>query len=200
MPTYEDEAGFDPLAARSLTEAAIREGEAGVIYQAYLSGGAWRGFADFLERLPDRTYEPVDTKLARSAKPAHLLQLCFYATQLERIQGKLPEHVHVELGTGGRETFRTAEYIAYFRQSREKLLDAIANGADTWPWPCEHCGICDFRRLCHGQRVADDSLILVAGMGRRRARCSAHGTDADRTRGDSARALGTAGIRLRRSK
>ena len=44
--------------------------------------GRWRGFADFLERQPDGGYEPVDTKLARSAKPAHVLQLLFYAEQV----------------------------------------------------------------------------------------------------------------------
>jgi len=54
-------------------------------------------------------YEVVDTKLARSAKPAHVLQLCFYSEQLGRIQGRLPEFFHVELGTGVRETFRTAD-------------------------------------------------------------------------------------------
>jgi len=97
MPTYEDE-GFDSETARQATEEAIRAGEADVVYQAYLSDGTWRGFADFLERRTDGTYEPVDTKLARSAKPLHILQLCFYAEQLERIQGQLPEEVHASLG------------------------------------------------------------------------------------------------------
>ena len=130
MLTYDDE-GFDAEQARRDTEDAIRAGEADVIYQAYLSDGTWRGFADFLERQPDGTYEPVDTKLARSAKPLHVLQLCFYAEQLGRIQGRLPEHVHVELGTGERETFRTAEFIAFFRRSRERFLAALdgATGA-----------------------------------------------------------------------
>jgi uncharacterized protein len=196
LATYEDEAGFDPGDARRRTEEAIRQASADVIYQAYLSDGSWRGFADFLERLPDGTYEPVDTKLARSAKPAHLLQLSFYATQLERIQGKLPVHVHVELGTGVRETFRTAGYIAYFRQSREKLLGAVANRAETWPWPCEHCGICDFRRLCYGQRVTDDSLVLVAGMGRRRAEVlGAHGIPTLTDLAEAPPGLETDGIR-----
>ncbi len=71
MRDYEDE-GFEAERARRDTEDAIRAGEAEVIYQAYLSDGTWRGFADFLERQPDGTYEPVDTKLARSAKPLHL--------------------------------------------------------------------------------------------------------------------------------
>jgi len=169
MLTYDDE-GFDAEQARRATEDAIRAGEADVIYQAYLSDGTWRGFADFLERQPDGTYEPVDTKLARSAKPLHLLQLCFYAEQLGRIQGRLPEHVHVELGTGVRETFRTAEFIAFFRRSRERFLEALAGPAGdangTYPWPCDHCGICDFRHLCRQQLVDDDHLVLVAGLGR----------------------------------
>ncbi|HSI98082.1 MAG TPA: TM0106 family RecB-like putative nuclease [Gaiellaceae bacterium] len=239
MPVYEDE-GFDSAEARRLTEEAIRAGEADVVYQAYLTDGTWRGFADFLERRPDGTYEPVDTKLARSAKPGHLIQLCFYATELERIQGKLPEHLHVELGTGERETFRTADYIAFFRRSRERFLAALGLGADgrglaearpqesdgsaearpqesdgsglaearpgesdarpgesdarpvesdarpegsagrglasarpqsdeTYPWPCDHCRICDFRGICGQQLRDDDHLVLVAGLGRRYA-------------------------------
>src|SRR5262249_33141054 len=99
LQTYDDES-FDADDARRATEDAIRAGEADVIYQAYLTDGTWRGFADFLVRLPDSTYEPVDTKLARSAKPLHVIQLCFYAEQLGRIQERLPEHVHVELGSG----------------------------------------------------------------------------------------------------
>ncbi len=49
MLTYDDE-GFDAEEARRATEDAIRAGEADVIYQAYLTDGTWRGFADFLER------------------------------------------------------------------------------------------------------------------------------------------------------
>ena len=181
MRTYDD-GDFDPVEARRATESAIHAGEADVIYQAYLTDGTWRGFADFLVKTPVDTgersfvYEPVDTKLARSAKPLHVIQLCFYAEQLERIQGRLPEHVHVELGTGERETLRTAEFIAFFRRSRERLLAAIAdevslapttNGRPTtYPWPVDHCGICDFRHVCRQQWVDDDHLVLVAGLGR----------------------------------
>ena len=167
MLTYDDE-DFDDEQARRDTEDAIRAGEADVIYQAYLTDGTWRGFADFLERLPDGTYEPVDTKLARSAKPLHVIQLCFYAEQLERIQGRLPEHVHVELGSGERETLRTADFIAFFRRSRERLLAALAaeTAPETWPWPVYHCTICDFRHLCRDQRIEEDHPIIVAGLGR----------------------------------
>ena len=68
-----------------------------MIYQPYLTDGRWRGFADFLEKQPGGGYEPVDTKLARTAKPSHVLQLCFYAEQLARIQGSPVEHIHVDV-------------------------------------------------------------------------------------------------------
>jgi predicted RecB family nuclease len=167
MLTLDDES-FDEEQARRATEDAIRAGEADVIYQAYLTDGRWRGFSDFLVRLPDGTYEPADTKLARSAKPLHVIQLCFYAEQLGRIQGRLPEHVHVELGSGERETLRTADFIAFFRRSRERLLAAIAAepAPATWPWPVYHCTICDFRHRCQDQRVAEDNPIIVAGLSR----------------------------------
>src|ERR687891_2631958 len=197
MLTYDDE-GFVDDDARPATEDAIRAAEADVIYQAYLTDGTWRGFADFLERLPDGTYEPVDTKLARSAKPLHLIQLCFYAEQLERIQGRLPEHVHVELGSGVRETFRTNEFIAFFRRSKERLLAAIApdGAAPTWPWPVYHCTICDFRHLGQEQRIAEDHPITVAGLGRLHAeRLAAQGISTLTQLGETAPGTQVARIR-----
>ena len=47
------------VAVDAVQDAAERAGAADVIYQPYLSDGTWRGFADFLERLPDGTYEGV---------------------------------------------------------------------------------------------------------------------------------------------
>lgn len=53
------------------------------VYQAVLVLDGWRGIADLLERverpseLGSYSYEVLDTKLARRAKPAHALQLCW---------------------------------------------------------------------------------------------------------------------------
>ena len=168
IPTYDDE-GFDAGKAQRLTEDAIRAATADVIYQPYLTDGRWRGFADFLEKQPDGSYEPVDTKLARTAKPAHVLQLMFYAEQVARISGRPVERVHVENGLGERETFRVVEFGAYYRRTRDRFLAAIADEPDTYGWPTSHCGICDFRHLCWGRRVEDDHLTLVAGMRRGQA-------------------------------
>ena len=167
IPTYDDE-GFDADVARRLTEEAVRERAADVVYQPYLESedGRWHGFADFLEKTPAGAYEPVDTKLARSAKPAHVLQLLFYAEQVERLQGAPVERVHVENGRGERESFRVAELRAYYRRVRERFLASLERDDETYPWPCGHCGICDFRHVCRAKLEADDHLVLVAGMRR----------------------------------
>ena len=49
---------------------------------------------------------------------------------------------------------------------RERFLAALAREDATYPWPCGHCGICDFRNLCRARLEADDHLVLVAGMRR----------------------------------
>src|ERR1700680_4531652 len=90
---------FDGMAsegeALERTEAAMRAG-AEVIYQAALADGDWRGFADFLERVPvpssalgDYSYELLATKLARRAKPSYLVQLCLYSDLLARVQERV---------------------------------------------------------------------------------------------------------------
>jgi predicted RecB family nuclease len=89
-----------PDAARR-TEEALRSG-ADVVFQACLEDEGWRGFADFVERRPDGAYEVVDTKLARHARPAHVLQLCFYTEQVARITGRAPDAMHVVTGLGER--------------------------------------------------------------------------------------------------
>jgi uncharacterized protein len=157
------EIGWEAAAAQ--TAQAVREG-APTIYQAVFLDGAWRGLADFLERQPAGGYEVVDTKLARRAKPAHVLQLCFYSEQLARLQGGWPTRMHVLNGLGERESFRPDEFLAYYRRLCERFLAAVANGAGTYPYPVEHCSLCDFLSLCKERWRTDDHLSLVAGIWR----------------------------------
>jgi predicted RecB family nuclease len=152
--------------AVGVTENAIRVAEHDVIYQACLASDEWRGFADFLERTPGGTYEAVDTKLARTAKPAAVLQLCFYTQELDRIQGSEPELMHVVLGTGERESFRPSEFAAYFRRVRDRFARFAAELPGTYPYRCEHCPICDFKERCAVQWEDDDHLVRVARIRR----------------------------------
>src|SRR5262249_18156309 len=150
-------------AAAEQTAQAVRDG-ASVIYQAAFVDGAWRGLADFLERQADGAYEAVDTKLARRAKPAHVLQLCFYTEQRARIQGRRPGAMHVVNGFGERETFRPDDFLAYYCRLRERFLAAVENGHATYPYPVDHCSLCEFLALCKERWRRDDHLSLVAGI------------------------------------
>ena len=157
------EIGWDVASAR--TEQAMRGGRE-VIYQAAFVDGAWRGLADFVMRQLDGGYAALDTKLARHARPAHILQLCFYTEQIARIQGRMPKRMHVVTGSGELETFRPDDYLAFYRRVRGRFLVAVENGAPTYPYPVEHCGLCDFLVLCKAQWERDDHLTLVAGISR----------------------------------
>jgi predicted RecB family nuclease len=151
-------------AARA-TRDAIHDG-ADVVYQACLAEGQWRGFADFVVRRRDGFYEVVDSKLARRARPEHVLQLCFYTEQVGRIQGRLPDAMHVVNGLGEWETFRADDYSAYYRRLRERFLEIVAEGRETYPYPVAFCALCDFLERCQEQWERDDHLTLVAGASR----------------------------------
>lgn len=164
-------------------EDAMRRG-AGLIVQASLRDGLWFGRADILRRVPgssrfgDWAYEVVDTKLARETKAGTILQLCLYSDLLHRIQGAAPENmVVVSPGTDpGRpfveETFRVADFSAYYRLIRRRLEAAVQDGAGegaaaTYPEPVPHCDICHWQIVCRHRRRDDDHLSLVADLRRR---------------------------------
>jgi predicted RecB family nuclease len=160
-----DEGDWDWERAARETEGAFAAG-AGVVYQAAFVDGEWRGLADFVERQPDGCYEVVDTKLARRGKPAHVLQLCFYSEQVGRVTGRLPGRLHVELGSGLRESHRVADFLAYYRRVRARFLAAVHERPRTEPYPCAHCEICDFRERCEAWWEERDHLVRVAGIRR----------------------------------
>ncbi|MFL5938056.1 MAG: TM0106 family RecB-like putative nuclease, partial [Gaiellaceae bacterium] len=146
----------------------IREATADVIYQPEVEDPAgWRGRADFLELQTGGTYEVVDTKLARHAKPGHVFQLCFYSSAVGGIQGRQPERMHLVLGDGRRESFRLDEYDAYYRRIRDRFVDFADAGANgTSPYPVGHCSICVWKERCTKEWERGDHLSLVANMRR----------------------------------
>src|SRR5205823_1317645 len=151
------------------TEEAMRAG-VDVVYQAVLVGDGWRGVADFLMRvdmpsdLGAWSYEALDIKLARHAKPAYILQLCFYSERIGAIQGRAPARIHVLLGNLTQETFRPEEFGAYYRRVCRRLEQFVAEPPATEPYPCEHCGICEFKPLCDARWDAVDHLCRVASI------------------------------------
>ena len=143
-----------------------------IVFQMPFVHEGIRGIADFLRRVDGAeagtfTYEPIDAKLARNeAKPGHVLQLCFYAEAIEAATGRLPESMHIELGSGRSETVRVADVLAYWRRLRGQLARLLADDAqvDTRPKPCDHCQFCEFELVCEADWRAADSLIHVAGV------------------------------------
>jgi uncharacterized protein len=110
------------------TLAAFTAGEQ-LIYQGRLDHGAWHGYPDFLVRTesPSRlgpwSYWPLDSKLARSAKPYFLIQLCAYAEYLESLQDTRPPQLGFVLGTGEERWFETDRFFYFYRHLRDTFLE-----------------------------------------------------------------------------
>jgi uncharacterized protein len=194
------------------TLAAMREG-ADVIYQGVLAAGGevegeWHGVSDFLVRTDAPSprfgawsYEAWDTKLARRARPYHILQLCFYSGEIGRLQGTPPARMHVVLGTGEIQSFQYADFDAYYRAVRRRFILAASDAAPTYPYPVPHCSLCEYSRSCAARRQSDDHLSLVAGIRRTQVeRLNEAGvrTVAELARIEEDRRLGIGGPSLKR--
>lgn len=158
------------------TRQALRDG-VDVIYQGALTASPWLGYSDFLlkvERpslLGDYSYEVLDTKLARSPRPKHVIQLALYSELLAREQGVPPEHAHLLLGDGARVALRLAEYVFYFGTARDRFLEFVSSpGQLTTAEPCEHCELCRWSPRCEHEWNAADHLSLVARINRAQRR------------------------------
>lgn len=162
----------DDLATRAqLTVDALKSG-ADVIYQGALFAPPWHGYSDFLVRrdgvssaLGDYAYDIADTKLARRAKPKHVLQLCVYADLLKAVQGVAPPHLLVALGGGGREAVRSADVGAYYEFARRRFEAFVSSPPSiAMPEPCSHCAFCRWRTQCETTWGEADHLSLVANI------------------------------------
>jgi len=165
------------------TEVSWREGAAqtldalrcgaSVIYQATFQNGPWHGRSDFLIRVPRPSklgwwsYEPLETKLARSTKAGAVVQLCFYADLLSQMQEVQPEWIHTVLGNGMEaEKYHLGQYIAFFRKIKRDFETAYNQQPDSYPEPVEHCDVCSWFPLCDKRRRDDDHLSLIPGTTR----------------------------------
>ena len=144
-----------------------------VIYQGVLLDGRWHGYADFLFRVPIKShlgkfsYEPIDTKLSRSVKRKHVLQLCVYACLLAAEQGTRPPRIHIVLGDGRATAFPYADFQFYFEVARRRLEEFVDQlPVESIGRPCSHCDHCRWRDRCEGEWESRDHLRLVANITR----------------------------------
>ena len=165
--------GWDLVeSATTATLDAMRSG-VDVVFQATFVDTPWTGHADFLVRvdtpstLGDWSYEPVDAKLAQTAKVRALLQLGEYAAQIATVQETHPESVHLWLGNDRRFTMATSRLAAFHRRSRRRLTEDLDDPGlvdELYPDACPQCSFCRFQERCEKQRRADDHLTYVAGI------------------------------------
>ena len=164
--------------ARPGPPAAAMDAGAPVIYQAHLTSGAWHGYPDFLFRChgngcPCGTghYTPWDTKLARSAKPHFLVQLCAYADMLEAVRGYRPGELVFVLGQGDERSYPTRDYFFYYRQLR-RSFSRFQTGwrPDRVPDPGLDRGWGRWEAAAEQRLEASDHLSRVAGISRGQVR------------------------------
>jgi predicted RecB family nuclease len=173
LQVVEIEAGASLRDRVERTRAAMAAG-AEAIYQGALFNSPWHGYADFLLRTDETpsalgrfAYEVADTKLSRSAKPKHVLQLCVYAELLEDAQGCPPPAMHIVLGDGAQVSLRTTDFRHYYAVARRRFEAFVADpDGETFPEPCGHCAFCRWRERCEGEWDASEHLSLVAGITR----------------------------------
>lgn len=162
---------------RAETLAHMRAG-VDVIHQAAVYDGTWHGYADFLIRVETPSdlgawsYEVVDAKLARSAKPRALIQVCLYSDLLQEMQGLRPRRLHLYLGRKVQpmESFEFAHFAALYRDLRRRFDRHVAarpTALAAGPDPVPFCSICAWRGRCDEERREVDHLSGVAGLARR---------------------------------
>lgn len=163
--------GNVPLAEQvAATRTALSEG-ADVVYQGAFSDGTWHGYSDFLLKVEKPSalgafsYEVADTKLSRSARPKHLIQMAIYADILAAEQGVPSERMHVVLGDGSIASVRVDSILYYFRHARDRFLAFAGTPPEgSAGTPCGHCHYCRWSEQCTSEWEAANDLSLVAGL------------------------------------
>ncbi|HEX2722083.1 MAG TPA: TM0106 family RecB-like putative nuclease, partial [Gemmatimonadaceae bacterium] len=152
------------------TRKAMRDG-VDVIYQGALAAPGWHGYSDFLLKVnvPSDfgaySYEVADTKLARTARPKHVVQLCIYSEMIAREQGVRPTRAHVMLGDGSELTLRLHDYIFYSNRARDRFNQFVSGKArTTTAEKCPHCSLCHWSGHCTAEWEETGNLRLVAAL------------------------------------
>ena len=153
------------LSQRVCDSAEALQAGVDVVFQAVLHNGCWRGDADFLlkcntpSQLGNYSYEVLDTKLARTPEPKHIIQLCAYTELLEKLQGLQSVNMHLLTGDGKKHSFKVSDYFAYYRWAKQRFMDYVQQlPKESYPQPCSYCNLCRWQEHCHNQWQKDNHL------------------------------------------
>jgi len=161
----------DPADAAAATLEAMSAGQDVIVQGALLDdGGRWYGRPDVLLRTEKRgtwpwSYEAVDTKLAQETRGTTILQLSFYSDLLSVAQGAEAERFHVvtpKSGPAG-ETYRTADYAAWFRSVRARGAAILAMSPQLFEPECKTPRQMRLANaLCRFREIALRPLAVIA--------------------------------------
>lgn len=161
------------LEARAAATRHALAGGADVVYQAVFLDPPWHGFADFLYRVPGPTdlgafgYEVADTKLARSPRAKHVVQIGLYSALLAKLQGRAPRRMHLVLGDLSTASFPVSSFSRYVARARSRFEAFVAAPpAESSTEPCEACDLCPWRDRCEAHWQETDHLCMVANIRR----------------------------------
>ena len=155
-------------ALRSSTKAIFQ----GVLYQEEIPHPelkvGFQGFADFLVKAGD-VWEVWDSKLARKAKDAALVQVSAYVDQLRQIGIPTSDTVRLILGDGSHSVHQASDHLGEYLSLREKVLALmVERSADPHPvpWNDSRYMACGTKGCpaCSEQIPLHDDLFLIAGI------------------------------------
>ena len=128
-------------------------------------------------KLGSYSYEVLDTKLSRSAKPKHVVQLVVYSKFVAAEQGVAPRQLHLVLGDGSQVSLPVADFVHYCEIAKTRFEKFVtAPKRTTVAEPCGHCAVCNWADHCASEWDRTDHLSLVAGISRsQRAKLCAAG-------------------------
>src|SRR5690606_20132968 len=158
-----------------LTNEALADPAARVVFQGAFAAGDFVGFADFLVRDDAGAWRVQDTKLARTARVTALMQLAAYVDQLDALGVARADEVDLLLGDGTTSTHAVDDLLPLFRVRRARLEQLVVDrriesgsAAPAIEWgdargdlEVQACGRCV---ACAEQVAAHRDVLLVAGM------------------------------------
>ena len=149
------------------------EAGAEIIFQACLQKLPFRGYADFLVRVPgdsrfgDYHYEVWDTKLSKTPKPYFAVQLCSYAEMLAEDQGCYAKDIAVALGSGELCRLPASDYLFYYQHLKHQFLQVEADfDPNEMPDPAESRSWGDWAGMAEQLLLDRDHLSQVATINR----------------------------------
>ena len=147
-----------------------------IIYQGRLEDKQWVGDADFIcktyqsSKLGDYSYRIVDTKLSKTPKASHVMQIMIYSIIISKLTGQIPTEASIISPDKENTTnfiehkFQTNKFIHYIKRRMELIEGFISTNNETIPAPCSYCDYCEYKNHCKKIWEKEKSIFEITGV------------------------------------